>query len=628
MKHSNFLVTLRKYIALPLALVAGLASLLGSGGGGGDGTSSTTTSTTLTGTAATGAPITGYVNVRDSAGSDKQASIGSDGAYSIDLADMTAPFILEADGVANGRSVKLYSAATSADLGSTVNVTPLTNVIVANAIGENPATSGLQNAVTKAASLTSAALSSHGQSLHTALSSVYTGLGVAGTIDPRTQSFSADHTGADAVLDLLDVSISGSTATIAYGGTSGTTITSDVTTGTYSGDIAATTLSADKTVLDEIKTYFQNYTSLLAITRTESQVQEFAITDTSDFKDYGDNLADYKTYMAGTETDSAVLELESIEELDTTSSPQTAKVHFLLKKVGRNPWPSTYYLIRNGTAGSNNTTAWRTRGDQDPYGFEISASFNKFDRRDIGSTTIAESKYRVGMWMELKITNAVAQHPTTDHIVVTGTGLPAGGVKLVNRGGAKFVMPATCEASTYCIPENKLNITKYVIYDSSEADTAIKAAAATSVTAIGDNEIYTVTLKNSGGTTLTTFTKALTRGPGTVTLADTHFPTLSTSTISNFVSLASGSTTLAWGAPTSGLSAPVPVTKQIQITYYDSGSTSYSPSSYLNYTATSYDLTLAATPDNTQYHSIRLQYQDQFWRDIELKSVVGPSGSY
>src|SRR5450631_2200283 len=110
--------------------------------GGGDGTSTSTTappaSTTVSGTAAAGAPIIGSVTIKDStapAPQTKTVTIAADGKYTVDVAGMTAPFMVRADGYVGGNDYHLYSAGTQADVGGTINVTPLTDMIMDNIAG-------------------------------------------------------------------------------------------------------------------------------------------------------------------------------------------------------------------------------------------------------------------------------------------------------------------------------------------------------------------------------------------------------------------------------------------------------------------------------------------------------------
>lgn len=90
---------------------------------------------TVKGIAAAGAPIVGTVNVRGADGVTSLSEIRSDGSFTVDVTALTPPFLIWADGSANGRSVHLYSTISAP---GTVNVTPATDIIVATALKQDP----------------------------------------------------------------------------------------------------------------------------------------------------------------------------------------------------------------------------------------------------------------------------------------------------------------------------------------------------------------------------------------------------------------------------------------------------------------------------------------------------------
>ena len=118
--------------AVALFVIAVFA-LSGCGGGGGS-----SSGTVISGTAAAGAAIIGTATIKDSSTPPKTKSvtIAADGSYSIDVSELTAPFMLRADGDVGGRHYSLFSAATLADVNGTINITPLTDLIVANIAGD------------------------------------------------------------------------------------------------------------------------------------------------------------------------------------------------------------------------------------------------------------------------------------------------------------------------------------------------------------------------------------------------------------------------------------------------------------------------------------------------------------
>jgi len=240
---------------------AGLLTIYGCGGGGGTSGSATTTptvtptmATTLSGTAAIGAPIAGSVFAIDINGKVSPAATTSAlGAFIVDVAGMTAPFILSITGTAGGKQVTLNSIATAA--GQTVNITPLTDLIVSTASGQ-PGGSSLTSLCAPVASvvpaaclaaLTSAATPATLASATQAVIDMIAPLNPAGT-NPLTGSFTANGTGMDAVLDQILVApadAQGAMATI-------TLIATNTSLGTVTlpgtpGQTATTTATAPST---------------------------------------------------------------------------------------------------------------------------------------------------------------------------------------------------------------------------------------------------------------------------------------------------------------------------------------------------------------------------------------------
>lgn len=205
--------------SLIAAGVAAMLALSACGGGGGGqaaspGTSTTPgtpVATTLTGTAAVGTPIVGSVFAIDSKGAvSPAATTNAQGAFTVNVAGMTAPFILNVTGSAGGKQVVLNSIATTP--GQTVNITPLTDLIVATASGQ-PAGTALANLCApeagKAPAACTAVLSNatSAQKLDTAVAAVTEMIKPINTssTNPLTGAFVANGTGMDALLDQIQV---------------------------------------------------------------------------------------------------------------------------------------------------------------------------------------------------------------------------------------------------------------------------------------------------------------------------------------------------------------------------------------------------------------------------------------
>ena len=180
---------------------------------------------TISGTAASGAPIVGIVNILGANGAAASSAIGSDGSYNIDVTSLTPPYILFAEGHVTGKSVAMYSAAVAA---GTVNITPITDFILRNALA-GPAESAYANWATSqvsAAALTAAEANAQQQ-----LEPVLTAMGISSDVDLITSPFNADQTGLDMVLEALTITYNGTVATVTNN-LSGSSFTDDFTVST------------------------------------------------------------------------------------------------------------------------------------------------------------------------------------------------------------------------------------------------------------------------------------------------------------------------------------------------------------------------------------------------------------
>ena len=168
---------------------------------------------TVSGVAATGAPIAAApVRLKDSAtpAHELTAPTASDGTYSFNVAGLTAPFIIRVDWTSGGVAQSLLSFAT--DHG-TANITPLSQVIVANAAGAADPTTLYDNLTPAAMQQLAGALAASTAALKNQLMPLFTLYGV--TADPITGTFVANHTGMDALLDAVTVTTTNGTLMIA-----------------------------------------------------------------------------------------------------------------------------------------------------------------------------------------------------------------------------------------------------------------------------------------------------------------------------------------------------------------------------------------------------------------------------
>jgi len=195
------------------SLVLMLTCLHGCGAGGGATTIRQVLGlANLSGTAAGGAAIVGTVQVTDSSTPPKTkgAPIDADGKYTVDVAGMTSPFILKASGTVGNSKVTYYSAAVLADVGNTVNVTPLTDIMVSNIsaqMAQNCFADMEKPCINLKEKLTPENLIKAQADLQAKLLPVLRNLGLSESIDLLRDSFSTNHAGMDAVLDMVKVEV-------------------------------------------------------------------------------------------------------------------------------------------------------------------------------------------------------------------------------------------------------------------------------------------------------------------------------------------------------------------------------------------------------------------------------------
>ncbi len=196
-----------------LTTVSALAfSLMGCGGGG------TQTSITLSGIAATGAAFTGaVVRVIDSRGTEVGTSetVGDDGVFSIALSPgASAPFVLTATRTsATGESESLVSVV-SADRNSSVNITPITNLIASRLSPSGNPTNLAAELVGGRAQITTANIEARVTEVQTILEPLLAATGTR-NFNPISGSFAVNGTGYDRLLDSVTISIVPSSATTA-----------------------------------------------------------------------------------------------------------------------------------------------------------------------------------------------------------------------------------------------------------------------------------------------------------------------------------------------------------------------------------------------------------------------------
>ncbi|RGE46568.1 hypothetical protein DZC30_01990 [Comamonas testosteroni] len=200
-----------------LAVATTISVLAGCGGGGdssstssngnANGNPSGSSALTVSGVAATGAAMqNAVVTLMDASGqSIKCPTDATSGAFSCDVTKATAPFALSATGNVADSQTTLMSASASSGT-QVVNITSLTNAIIASVVGDDPRKLMSSDASLLKSKITSSSVSSAVQAYTTALADVMSATGNAGA-NLISAPLTAGAPGLDRLLDQIKVNV-------------------------------------------------------------------------------------------------------------------------------------------------------------------------------------------------------------------------------------------------------------------------------------------------------------------------------------------------------------------------------------------------------------------------------------
>jgi hypothetical protein len=287
-------------LRLWLLLCTMAAALIISGCGGGSSSGSATTPTTddsatISGTAAAGAPVSGIVGARDASGETLTTTIETDGSFELDLSDLDTPVLLYASGIAGGNAYQMLSVAFADDLNGTANITPLTDLIVGNAVGRSPQ-EFFNNPDFDLIQQT--AIETQEEALKTRLKPLLDALGVEQDFDLRNSPFTANRSGFDAALDVIEVQIDPDTNTASI--TNRVNPTQSITNNFVQPESEETTLEVNETEINEGVSTLQALNTLATsfADALEGQDETTLESLTSDFLNNGETISGLATRLS------------------------------------------------------------------------------------------------------------------------------------------------------------------------------------------------------------------------------------------------------------------------------------------------------------------------------------------
>ncbi len=393
--------------------------------GGGD--SQPVLSSKFSGTAATGLPLVGSVTVKDAKGASRTVPL-ENGAYTVDVAGMTGPFVFRAEGTVGGQRHVIHSAATSADANGTINITPLTDLIVANIAGQvadKYFDSGNFSALTKAE------LDAEAVGLKAKLLPVLLALGVDASIDLLRTSFIPLSSALDKALDVLRVSVDPTTSVA--------TITNIITQQQITDDLATKAAAEGSTTplagggmdtaaddITLIRKLLSDYTDKFANGSPAPAELMTLLTSTDPVTGaYNFRFFDMNATQFANEAASDVNLIGAsftdvvFRKIDYTITPNNLSPRAFIEFTHKDRNGVAFSRQSNVQLAKGTDGAWRIRGDARV--FDTATHVNAFKDNVSGCLT-------TGLQFSIEDLNT-ANSANVAAIVVTGPGLPVAGIR-------------------------------------------------------------------------------------------------------------------------------------------------------------------------------------------------------
>lgn len=543
-------------LALALASAA-VITLSGCGGGGSPSSSGgdpPVETASFTGTAAAGLPLVGTVTVKDATGATKTVTIGDNGSYTVDVTGMTAPFVFRAEGTAGGSTYKLHSGATSADVNGNINITPLTDLVIANVAGQLAANYFDSGSFS---SLTPAEITAETNALRDKLLPALQAMGVEASIDLLRTQFTPLSSALDKALDVISVSVDPDTniATITNLVTNQQIQDAIQTKAAQEEPAAPLSGTGMDTAADDITAVRQAVTALASPFATglpsagaiEAQLHggtgsaNAADATQMPFRFNDKNATQWANMIA---SDSTLVGMSftdiTIHKIDYTSTDSLANI-FPRAYVGftlKDQNGKVMDRVKNVQMAKGSDGVWRLRGDG--------------RRMDIGGWThMVKSYYNsqaacfgTGVEFEISDFNPNNNGGTISYVVVDGPGLPNGGLRYEPTDGGTWGITNV---------SNQMGNRWYVMASSCFGGAGAAGMSDAAIAAIPDKAQYTITAFRADDSVATagspaspiSYKETIPLRPLTLSEAQAaSFPVISAPTLANFGSFNGGDLTI------------------------------------------------------------------------------------
>ena len=543
-------------------------------GGGSGTTAAPLAAPTISGVAATGLPIANAtITVTDATGKTVSVTADANGAYSVDVTGLTAPFVITASGTVGDSTVVLNSVlptAPAAGATSTANVTPLTNAIATYLSSTKNPDDLASGIATQKANITDSAVAAVTSYLQKALGPLATNAGASATFDPISSQFNANGTGLDKLLDNITITIQpGTGATI--------TLKGAATIDDMAANAAATPLPANSSISLSAATTLSTPPTVPTVTINDYGVADaaqaalntcFAVASAQrptatqctslvapDYLNNGRNIGQEFSPLMTAAFDNATIDKPEIIRF---YSPTRAQVKVSGTRTDGQQFNFTTVVAKvtvTGTTSAESATGtWMMRGNQRAYWMFVNAVAEKRDELNANASVPSGYSSGLNLYFDLLDGNGAALPVFANagtYVKVTGPGLPAAGVILkksigtcgyltiVSESGDTAKTKNNC-ASYFRLTGTAQDATKSAAYDAQfdSTNTAVHGpqfaagkASDASIMAINAFDAYTFTLHDGTNSTDTTFIERLRSRPLALTeVPKVHWNVLSANT--------------------------------------------------------------------------------------------------
>jgi hypothetical protein len=439
----------------PLAL--SLIAMLTACGGGGGGATNSGSGTSIQGTVASGNAVAqAAVTATDVNGMTVTATADANGNYTLTTTSLSAPIALVATDPTGQVSslVSVLASLPSVGKTSVANITTLTTALSALLTTDGNALDFVTpGAATTLSAVTPSNVQKASTTLNTYLASVLTANGLTAAFDSVSTPFTANHTGADAVIDLIEVVREGSVTELVSKSTQNVAYLNLSTAGVASPAAPLPAPSANLLAnLSTISTYLDALPTSLASCLTGSNSTACAAVFDAGYKDNGyTNIQQYNTDLS---TSSLALGSPQIVELATDGSSALIRVPYSLgsgTSLAQYSFVTTVHPVATPIALPGNTqVSWNVIGNQLKYDASVATRVT----RRIFYDTFANSDgnpdvsfYDAGILLNFNLSGPNATK--VNSVLVTGPGLPSNGVYLANSSvtGQGLAIASTQPAS-------------------------------------------------------------------------------------------------------------------------------------------------------------------------------------